>query len=460
MSEHRRELRGGREVELAGDGDQVPGVDGVVFEGVRHSGNDLIRTAVEHGEECAKQRGGPEVADLGPQQRVVDHRQDEPDDERRGAEQPRRGGPAGLVARERRLVQRPRDQVQPHRDRDERQAPAAVARAVVEQDVHRPRPDREQPDRHRAREAGDRQHGDADRAPRGGAVRARLEPGEVGEERPLDGLEELQRRPRDQQDVEHEARDGRVLRGQVGGDHGAVEQRLLGQHDQQHGDGEAPAARHPEVVVARAPLPGRRRPAREGERHDDERDERRRRHAHRDGVLAARDPDRHGEREQQPRRRLEEDEPAVEPEPLVPGEPAAREVARRVGEDGDEEDPVQRRGAVEQPVLDRAAQRERDDREGEREAALDQQRRAQRVVVLVAAGAALGDRAREQLLDRPVDHRHGHEQHRPEQRDRRVLGVAQDVRRDREVRERDDPGRRDADREDARAAAVAASPPD
>ena len=109
----------------------------------------------------------------------------------------------------------------------------------------------------------------------------------------------------------------------------------------------------------RAPAGGRRR---ERERDDDQRDERRGGHAERDRGLALRDPDRDREREQQPRRRLEEHEPAVEPEPLVPGQPAAREVARRVGEHGDDEDPVQRRRAVEQPVLDRPAQRERDER--------------------------------------------------------------------------------------------------
>ena len=94
-------------------------------------------------------------------------------------------------------------------------------------------------------------------------------------------------------------------------------------------------------------------------------------------------------------------------------------------------------------------------RKREREAALDQQRRAQRVVVLEAARAAVGDRAREQLLDRPVDHRDGHEQHRPQQRDLLVLDVVEDVGRDREVRERHDPREGDADREDAGAAAVA-----
>ena len=64
------------------------------------------------------------------------------------------------------------------------------------------------------------------------------------------------------------------------------------------------------------------------------------------------DADRRGEREQEARGRLEEHEPAVEREALVPGQPAAREVAAGVGEHADDEHPVQRRRAVEEVVLD------------------------------------------------------------------------------------------------------------
>ena len=202
---------------------------------------------------------------------------------------------------------------------------------------------------------------------------------------------------------------------------------------------------------------GRLRPARERPRHDDERDERRGGHAHRHHVLPGGEPDRDRDREQQPRDRLHEHQRAVEREPLVPGQPAAREVARGVGQHGHDQHPVQRGLAVEEVVLDRVLEDQRDDQERERERGLDQQRRAQRVIGLEAARPAVGDRAREQLLDRPVDHRHDHEQHRPQQRDLLVLDVVvQRVRRDREVRERDDPGRRDPDREDLRAGAIAA----
>ena len=49
---------------------------------------------------------------------------------------------------------------------------------------------------------------------------------------------------------------------------------------------------------------------------------------------------------------------------------------------------------------------------------------AQRVPAVVAARAAVGDRARQQLLDRPVDDRDDDEQDRPQQRDRAVgVGV-------------------------------------
>src|SRR4051794_32431579 len=66
-----------------------------------------------------------------------------------------------------------------------------------------------------------------------------------------------------------------------------------------------------------------------------------------------------------------------------------------------------------------------------------------------------GDRAREQLLDRPVDHRDDHEHHRPQQRDALVVDVVERVGGDGEVGERDDARRRDADRQDLRARAVA-----
>src|SRR3712207_8450915 len=50
--------------------------------------------------------------------------------------------------------------------------------------------------------------------------------------------------------------------------------------------------------------------------------------------------------------------------------------------------------------------------------------------------------------DRPVDDRGDDEDDRPQKRDAAVLALVEDVAGDREVRERDEPGRRDADAED------------
>ena len=53
----------------------------------------------------------------------------------------------------------------------------------------------------------------------------------MGQQRGLDRLEELQRRARDQQDAEDDAGERGVGRGRVDRRTGAVEQRLLGEHD-------------------------------------------------------------------------------------------------------------------------------------------------------------------------------------------------------------------------------------
>ena len=63
------------------------------------------------------------------------------------------------------------------------------------------------------------------------------------------------------------------------------------------------------------------------ERHDDQRHERGHGDARRDGGLPRRDAERGGDREQEPRGRLQQHQPAVADEVLVAGQPPAREVA-------------------------------------------------------------------------------------------------------------------------------------
>ena len=79
-------------------------------------------------------------------------------------------------------------------------------------------------------------------------------------------------------------------------------------------------------------------------------------------------------------KRLHQHEPAVQREVLVPREPAAREVARGVGERADDEDVVERLVVVEHVVDEPFVEHQRDDQEGEREAGLDRDRDAQRVL--------------------------------------------------------------------------------
>ena len=179
------------------------------------------------------------------------------------------------------------------------------------------------------------------------------------QQRGLDGLEELQRRARDQQGVEH-APATAALDTASATITPAFEQRLLGRAGcpRPRTRSRAPRAhRHRGVGQRRgcvqAPVPGER------QRHDDQRGERRREDAERDRRLPGGDADRDGDREAEARDRLEQHEAAVEPEPLMPGEVAAGEVARRVGERRADEDPVQRGRVVEQASRSAAAGRAR-----------------------------------------------------------------------------------------------------
>ena len=82
-------------------------------------------------------------------------------------------------------------------------------------------------------------------------------------------------------------------------------------------------------------------------RHHHQRDQRRRGDPERDRRLAAGDPERRGDREADPRDRLHQHEAAVQGEVLVSRQPAAREVAGRVGERADDQHVVERAVAVE-----------------------------------------------------------------------------------------------------------------
>ena len=318
-------------------------------------------------------------------------------------------------------------------------------------------------------------HGDADRPVKLIRALARLQPGQVGEDRGLNGLKELQRRAHDQQHVEHEpgeTRGQRAARGARRDDqHAGVHERLLGEHDADHRDGEAGAVAQGHVAgrllhaAVGGALGARRRrsgPVAAGTLRRMREKASGMTDSEANGAtamprptsaLAGSDSDRDGEREEKARGRFEEDEAAVEVKALVPGQPAAGEVARRVGQHPDDEDPVQAAGPVEDPMLDRRAQGQGDDQEHGRKAELDRRRNAQRMA-LQAAGPAVGDRAREQLLDRAVDHRQDHEHDRPGQRDAAVGGGVQGVAGDGQVGEGEDARRGDPDRQDAGAGRV------
>ena len=158
--------------------------------------------AVEHREREREQPRGAGVAELGAQDLVADDADEHPGDEERGRQQPQRRRLGRLTARERRLVERAGGQMQAHAHGDQGEAKPLVAVVVVEEVMQHERPDREQADRDGEREGRDREHGHADRAGERGATLGDLEAGEMGKQRGLDRLEQLQRRACDQQHVE------------------------------------------------------------------------------------------------------------------------------------------------------------------------------------------------------------------------------------------------------------------
>ena len=147
---------------------------------------------------------------------------------------------------------------------------------------------------------------------------------------------------------------------------------------------------------------------------------------------------------------------AEQAEALVSGQPAAREVARRISQRADDEHVVERALAFEHVVhqLARAAPARPPGRSARSSPGSASARASP--CCGAAARAAFGDRAREQLFDRPIDHRDDHEHHRPQNVEPLRRFFAEHVAGDREVRERQQAGRGDPDRQDPRAAAVGA----
>jgi hypothetical protein len=143
-------------------------------------------------------------------------------------------------------------------------------------------------------------------------------------------------------------------------------------------------------------------------------------------------------------------------EAAVPGEVAAGEVAGRVAEHRADQHPVERARPVQQLVLQRVVEGQRHDREQNSERQLDRRRHAQVLVTRLPPHVTVGDRARQQLLHRPVEHRHDDEDGGPQERDLAVVVVRQGVAGEREVGVGDEAGDPDQDRQDGRATPVAA----
>ncbi len=156
-----------------------------------------------------------------------------------------------------------------------------------------------------------------------------------------------------------------------------------------------------------------------------------------DGRLALGDAEREGEREHHPRGRLGDQEGGEEREAASAAQVAPREERRAEGHDGGEQDPVEGLRSGEEPVLERLLEGRintaRHDGDGE----LDPCRGPDRGPDVLTACDAVGERAGEQLLDRPVGDRDRHEDGRPQNHDLAVLGGIQVVRgeSEEEVRE-------------------------
>ena len=208
-------------------------------------------------------------------------------------------------------------------------------------------------------------------------------------------------------------------------------------------------------------MPGAAAPATAGDvaperpRHHDQAEQRRGGDRDRGGVLALEHARTRAARRTRPARRT----------PSAPGRRRARTAAGPPGSRARSSSP--RKGARRRPGTSRASRCPRRARPRSSSAAPARRPRtaAASPSWIVAAtrsaspaerpcASLLGDRARQQLLDRAVDHRGGQEHRRPQHRDLAVGVAAERVRRERVERVGQQPGDADQRREQRRAAAV------
>jgi hypothetical protein len=127
-----------------------------------------------------------------------------------------------------------------------------------------------------------------------------------------------------------------------------------------------------------------------------------------DRRLPARDPDDHGEREDHPAYGLVQEEAGEEPELASAGQEPTCVEAGAVDDDGHDHDPVEAALSL-KDALDRPAQDKREDPATSRDPDLDRRRHLHRLADAEAALVAVGDGARQKLLDRAVEHGDGHD---------------------------------------------------
>ena len=299
-----RQLRRGGDVELAGDGDQVAGVDGVVFEGVGHVLPTLPDPPIRGREEPAEERGGARGS--RPRRAAARRRSPAPAASRRTPTAASSHAAAARPAWSRASaawLSVPAIRWKPMPERDEREAPAAVGRAVVEQQVHRPGADRDQPGRDREREAAIASIV-MRTARRASARPARASrPARWGSSEPWTAWKSCSgaRAISSTLKTKPATTASSAVRSVVS------TAALSSVCSASMIASTAIAKRPPRATPRSSPRPrsparsGRAGRARERERDDDQRHERRGGHAERDRCLPLGDPDRDGEREQQPR---------------------------------------------------------------------------------------------------------------------------------------------------------------